>query len=249
MTERGVVFGQAVDAYDRLRPSYPPVAIDHVLSITSVGTAVEVGAGTGIATTGFAREGLRIVCVEPDPAMAAVLEARRLPGVEVVLSRFEDWAPKEIRVDLVFAAQAWHWIELGLGYQKALEILRPGGVIALMWNVQVERYRRFGTVYQEHAPELLAEADARILRRDSNTWRGELEDAGFADVGQFTHPWSVSRSAAEVCALYSTFSDHITLDPGRRERLLGALETHIDGMGGSVQLEYRTQVFTGRAPT
>ena len=248
MTERGVVFGKAVDAYDRLRPSYPSVAIDHILGITSIESAVDVGAGTGIATNGFARDGLRIVCLEPDPAMAAVLEARHLPGVEIVVSRFEDWATEE-QVDLVFAAQAWHWIEPGLGYIKALEILRPGGVIALMWNVQVERYRRFGTVYREHAPELLAEADARIVRRDSTTWLEELADAGFADVGLFTHPWSVSRSSADVSALYSTFSDHITLASGRRERLLGALEGHIDGMGGSVRLDYRTQVFTGRAPT
>jgi trans-aconitate methyltransferase len=249
MTERAVVFGQAVEAYDRLRPAYPMAAIEHVLGLTTAHTAVEIGAGTGIATAGFAGAGLRITCVEPDPTMAAALESRRLPGVDVVISRFEEWPGPEVRCDLVFAAQSWHWIDGGVGYPKVLGMLAPGGVVALMWNVHVDRYGAFSSVYEEHAPELLAEADARIARRDSDVWLGELRDAGFEDVGLFTHTWSASMPAADVASLYSTFSDHITLDPSRRERLLTGLVELIDRAGGRVDIAYRTQVFTGRSPS
>jgi trans-aconitate methyltransferase len=249
VTERAVVFGQAVEAYDRLRPSYPATAIDHVLGLTTVKTAVEIGAGTGIATAGFARPELRITCLEPDPAMAGALESRRLPNVDVVISRFEDWPGPDTPCDLVFAAQSWHWIDGDVGYPKVLGMLAPGGVIALMWNVQIDRYRAFTSVYQEHAPELLAEADARISRRDSDVWLGELQEAGFRDVGLFTHTWSASLTGADLASLYSTFSDHITLDPPRRERLLAGLVEHIDGAGGRAQTDYRTQVFTGRSPS
>jgi trans-aconitate methyltransferase len=249
MTERAVVFGQAVEAYDRLRPAYPMTAIDHVLGLRTAHTAVEIGAGTGIATAGFARAGLRITCVEPDPTMATALESRRLPGVDVVISRFEEWPGPEAPCDLVLAAQSWHWIDGRVGYPKVLGMLAPGGVVALMWNVQVDRYRAFTAVYQQHAPELLAEADARIARRDSDVWLGELREAGFQDVGLFTHAWSASMPAADVASLYSTFSDHITLDPSRRERLLTGLVELIDGAGGRVDIAYRTQVFTGRSPS
>jgi SAM-dependent methyltransferase len=223
-------------------------AVDRVLGLVPARTAIEVGAGTGLATAVFAREELSIIAVEPDPDMAEALRRRRLPGVEVVVSKFETWPPPEDRFDLLFSAQAWHWVERETGYRKALDLLRPGGLIALIWNVQRDRYRQFEAVYRLHAPELLAEADARIMRRDSEAWLDDLNAFGFEDVALFAHGWSVDRSAAEVTALYSTFSDHILLDAPRREMLLSDLQDHIESEGDVARLDYRTQVFTGRAP-
>ncbi len=247
MSERSVVFGRSGDVYDRARPDYPQVAVDHVLGLTDVVSAVEVGSGTGIATARFARPGLEMICIEPDAGMAALLTRRRLPGVKVVVSTFEDWPAPGGTFGLLLAAQSWHWIDTEIGYPKAHDLLRPGGVIALMWNVQIDRFGEFEAVYRRHAPELLAEADIRIVRRDSDVWLDELRTAGFDDVGVFTHQWSATRRPEELSALYSTFSDHIVLDDESRQALLAALETHVEELGGSVRLDYRTQVFTGRA--
>jgi hypothetical protein len=55
-------------------------------------------------------------------------------------------------------------------------------------------------------------------------------------------------SAADTRLLYSTYSDHMMLEPAQRHRLLDALEGHVEGLGGTITHMYRTQVFTGRAP-
>jgi protein-L-isoaspartate O-methyltransferase len=78
--ERRLAFGQVAQLYDRVRPSYPPVVIDAVLDF--VGSAdrvriVEVGAGTGNATTLLAQRGLAVLALEPDRAMAAVARGLR----------------------------------------------------------------------------------------------------------------------------------------------------------------------------
>jgi SAM-dependent methyltransferase len=245
--ERAVVFGRAAEVYDRVRPSYPEEAIHHIVSMTDVTAAVEVGAGTGKATRRFAHPGRSILCLEPDPGMAAVLVARELPGVEVVVARFEEWAGPDRPVDLIYAAQAWHWVDRDIGYNRALGMLRPHGVLALMWNVPVDRYGPFTEVYRDHAPQLLAEQDDRIRRRDSETWLEELAAAGFHEVGMFTHHWEVSLDAGDTRLLYSTYSDHMLLEPSVRRRLLDALEAHVTGLGGTMLHRYRTQVFTGRA--
>jgi protein-L-isoaspartate O-methyltransferase len=243
--ERAVIFGRAAGAYDAARPGYPIEAIRHVLGRAEVEVAVEIGAGTGKATTTFAPEVGRIICVEPSAEMAALLEQRGLPGVEVVVSRLEEWEGPGEPVDLVYAAQAWHWVDHSIAYGRAMEMLRPGGLIALIWNVPQDRYEVFEEAYRAHAPEILAEHDARIRRRDTDTWLGELSGAGFEGVELFTHQWSQNLSPVELRALYATYSDHMLVPEPRRSRMLDALEETVRKRGGSITLEYATRVFSG----
>jgi len=244
---RAVIFGRDADAYDAGRPGYPIEAARHVLDRADVFTAVEIGAGTGKATAMFAPEIERIVCVEPSAEMAAVLDAKDLPGVEVVVSTFDVWSGPGDPVDLVYAAQAWHWVDHSTAYSRVWEMLRPGGVVALIWNVPEDRYELFEEVYRKHAPEILAEQDERIRRRDGHAWKGDLVEAGFEAVELFTHHWSQHHSPEGMRALYSTYSDHMMIPEPRRNRLLDALEGAVRYQGGLI-LDYQTNVFSGVRP-
>ena len=52
----------------------------------------------------------------------------------IVECAFETWQPSAgIRLDLVFAATAWHWIDPATRYQRAWDALRPGGHLAF-WS-------------------------------------------------------------------------------------------------------------------
>lgn len=248
MEQRAVVFGREAGAYEAARPGYPAEAVRHVLARTEIRTAVEIGAGTGKATEGFAPRVRWIVCVEPSPEMAAILEAKTLPGVEVVVTSFEDWEGPEAPVDLVYAAQVWHWIDHSSGYGRVQEMLRPGGLVALIWNVPEDRYELFADVYRAHAPEVLADYDERIRRRDTDTWKDDLAAAGLGAVELFTHHWSQTLSPERLRALYSTYSDHMMIPEPRRGRLLDALEEAVRAQGGEITLDYRTNVFSGVNP-
>lgn len=245
---RAVIFGRDAATYEEARPSYPDAVIEHVGSLVDARHAVEVGAGTGKATVGMAREGLDIICLEPSPQMAAVLQARGLPGVEVAVTTFEDWAGEPGSIDLLYAAQAWHWVDRDTGFAKASSILRPGGAIALMWNIPLDRYGRHEETYSRHAPQLLAERDERIERRDDHDWGADMSSAGFVDTERFTHRWSEELGADRYRALYSTYSDHMMLDEPVRSRLLDGLAADVERWGGSAEVEYRSEVFTARKP-
>lgn len=244
---RAVIFGRDAGRYDEFRPAYPAEAIAHVIGLVDATAAVEVGAGTGKATADVARPGLRLTCLEPSEDMASVLRGRDLPGVEVVVSTLEDWEAEADSVDLMYAAQAWHWVDRSVAYGKARSVLRHGGVLALIWNIPHDRYAEFEEVYSRHAPGLLEERDERIKRRDSHRWDDDMREAGFSDVDVFTHEWSTEMTPVEYCSLHSTYSDHMMLAPNLRTALLEDLRRAAVARGGPVTVNYRTEVFSGRA--
>jgi SAM-dependent methyltransferase len=169
---RQTVFGEAVEEYDAARPGYPEKLATDVLAYAAAGPAaspaaarwpaVEVGAGTGKATVLFAGRGLQLTCVEPDPRMAAVLRrnVRDCTDVTVADGQFETWEPPAgARPRLLISAQAWHWVDPALRWDKAATVLTPGGTIALWWNgwaVASEQLRAaLQAVHEEHGvPEL-----------------------------------------------------------------------------------------------
>ena len=245
---RAVVFGRDAVGYETARPSYPGAAIAYIDALAEPDVAVEVGAGTGKATEAMARPGTRLICLEPSPQMADILVAKELPGVQVIVSTFEDWAAEPGSVDLIYAAQAWHWVDRQGGFEKTLRLLRPGGALALIWNIPLDRYQRHQEIYDRFAPQLLAELDERIKRRDSHDWSVDMETAGFVDVQRFTHEWSEELTSDRYRALYSTYSDHMMLEEPARTRLLDALAESVESEGGTATVEYRTEVFSGRRP-
>lgn len=238
---RALIFGDAAATYDAARPDYPIEAIDHVLGLTGVRRALEVGAGTGKATARFARPGLGITCLEPSPAMAAVLIGRGLPAVDVEVVAFEEWNGSGSSVDLVYAAQSWHWLEHSTAYERANRLLRKGGALALIWNVEQDRYARFAAVYRVHGPEILEESAGS----KDQSWLAHLEAAGFREPHVFTHRWAIEHTASSYRRLLSTYSDHMMIPEPRRSRLLDELESAVTNVGGSVTVEYETRVFAG----
>jgi SAM-dependent methyltransferase len=57
----------------------------------------------------------------------------------VETSTFEDWDDRGRRFDVLVAASAWHWVDPSVGWQRAYDVLHPGGWIALLGHVVVRR--------------------------------------------------------------------------------------------------------------
>ncbi|WP_058043436.1 class I SAM-dependent methyltransferase [Streptomyces roseifaciens] len=135
---RSESFNSAAAQYAANRPSYPPALLDAVEELTGsplAGSRVaDVGAGTGIATALLRERGADVVAVEPGGGMAARFR-RTLPGVPLVRGDGNALPLADGSRDLITYAQSWHWTDTERSVPEALRVLRPGGALALWWNI------------------------------------------------------------------------------------------------------------------
>lgn len=122
--------------YDRIRPGYPAEAVHWLVSRPGspvVRDVADVGAGTGKYTRELHAAGLNVHAVDPSADMLSQL-SRSLPGVPAGIGTAEQTGLPDSCVDAVTVAQAWHWCDPEAASREFARILRPHGVLGLVWN-------------------------------------------------------------------------------------------------------------------
>ncbi|MFH1170728.1 MAG: class I SAM-dependent methyltransferase [Candidatus Vogelbacteria bacterium] len=154
-------FDVFAETYHSVRPGYPAQLykdIRKLCGISNTSRLLEIGAGSGIATTELAKFGGRIVAIEPGTHLATIArkQTKGFKSVEILEGTFEDFESAE-QFDAILAFTAYHWIDEGIKYQKVLDLLDDAGSLVLVWNsfflsdsaVTAEVNR----AYHEHLPD------------------------------------------------------------------------------------------------
>src|SRR6266581_2914320 len=142
----GKVFDEIAAEYDRHRPAYPDELIDQACEVAGIGRGdqvLEVGCGSGQLTRALLARGLRVTAVEPGQNLIA-LARQNLGGagaVEFVNAQFEDAPLPREQFRAVFSASAFHWVDPEVSWQKAADVLVPGGTLALVQYFGLEEPR------------------------------------------------------------------------------------------------------------
>ena len=134
---RRLSFGSVADDYDRYRPAPPPQALDWLVP-PGARAVLDLAAGTGLVTRGLIGRAARVVAVEPDARMRAVLAAR-CPQAEVLDGRGEDIPLPDASVDAVVISAAWHWLDPAQAVPEITRVLRAGGTLGVMWTTRDDR--------------------------------------------------------------------------------------------------------------
>jgi len=199
-TER---FSSRVENYVRYRPSYPPAAIELLQSRCGLRPGVrvaDIGSGTGILTQLLLEAGAEALAVEPNEAMRAAAEAqlREQARFHSVPGSAEATTLSASSVELVVAAQAFHWFNVERARTEALRIIRPGGFAALLWNQHPSSASAFLGDYEALVRAYSSEYDQVVKSRaDEASMRayfgGSMECARFAHQQLFDYEGLVGR--------------------------------------------------------
>ena len=224
-------FSDQAHAYARSRPGYPPELLDAMIARAGVregDLVADIGAGTGIFTRMLAERGFRVRAIDPTPAMRE--QAQLGEGVEYTEGSFEDTGLAAESVDWVTAAQSFHWADAAKSLPEVRRILRPGACFTIFWNDRrndespvlqwltdyldrevpewVEGYRKLDP------PSLLVSTgDFEEVRTDEATHVVEMDRARFVTLWRSHRRLRVGAGKEGV------------------ERLIRALETHLDETG------------------
>lgn len=131
-------FGRGAEDYERARPGYPRETMDLLaaeLPIRPRSRVCDLAAGTGKLTRLLLDTGADVVAVEPVEAMRRKLTVV-CPDARVIDGTAEAIPLDDASVDVVTIAQAFHWFSTDEAVGEIARVLRPGGGLAMVWNVQ-----------------------------------------------------------------------------------------------------------------
>lgn len=132
-------FSNRVEYYVRYRPGYPQEAVTFLevnIGLTQDAQIADLGSGTGISTKLFLDHGNRVYGIEPNREMREAAE-RLLAGYDQFVSvdgTAEATGLPDQSVDIVVAAQAFHWFDRPRTGAECKRILRHSGWAVLLWN-------------------------------------------------------------------------------------------------------------------
>ena len=127
--------------YAAARPAYPAELMAWLAEKgVGEGTKIaDIGAGTGKFTAQLIDLGAEVFAVEPNADMRTRLTERFGTHAQchIVDATAESTALASASVELVTAAQAFHWFDAAAFARECARILVPGGKICLIWNLRV----------------------------------------------------------------------------------------------------------------
>jgi len=248
--------------YDRFRPGYPDEVFETIeakLGLPTRPLVVDLGAGTGRASLAMAARGWRVTAVEPGKAMLSLLRDRASDDglvVSTIEADAEATGLDPMSVDLVTAAQAFHWFAQKEALAEITRILRPGGGLALFWNVRDAARSPFLAEYAELLKRSVQRADdpgiGRYEARGREATRGALSRArGFQPPELVELHQEVSMTAEEFIGMVFTASYvRVGLSPERQDRLRDELAAllgrHRMAGGQPFSIPYRIDLWIAR---
>lgn len=232
---RRLSFGPAAELYDRIRPSYPPEALEWLLGAHPL-RVLDLGAGTGILTRVLVALGHEVIAVEPDAGMRDKLLSRS-PHVLAEIGSAERIPLPDGSVDAVVAGQAYHWFDQDKAHPEIARVLKVGGVFGPLWNMRDDSVDWVKEMSQIPGMEDARDTRSGIFEEDFEGF-GPL--FGSAEARQFSH--TTRHDEESIVALIQSRSYHLTASPEEQRRMESEMRRIVADLGPEFDLPYTTVV-------
>lgn len=256
--KRSESFDQMAILYDKVRPSYPNQLIEDIISKTQITPnhkLLEIGAGTGKATVQFAEKGFYLDCVEVGHKLANILKAKCsiYPKVKVEVSTFEQWEAEDQKLyDLIYSAQAFHWIDKKIKYKKAHGLLKENGHLALFWyqnsDKKTELLDELNSMIKNHVPDFFDnEVEKESYIENIKLRKSEIIESGFFNLPVvFDYTLENMMDAETYIQSINTYSQFAILNDNLKTKLNDEIRRIINNHGGYINSQIVYSLFLAK---
>lgn len=248
MTDTVERFSNRVANYVKFRPGYPREIIGYLeqtCGFTHESVVADIGCGTGLSSQLFLENCNRVIGVEPNVAMraAAVEFLSDFPDFSIIDGTSEATTLPDNSVDIVVAAQAFHWFDPDKTRTEFRRILKPGGHVVLIWN---ERQLDTTPFLREYEAFLLKYANDYSRVRHENIdaatldafFQAKFQSATFKNLQVFDFEGLRGRM---LSSSYMPNEDHASF-PEMSEELRALFAKYAES--GRIKVFYDTNVYT-----
>jgi SAM-dependent methyltransferase len=243
-------FSNRVEDYVKYRPHYPAEIIPFLQSAYGLSTdklIADIGAGTGISTELFLDAGYRVIAVEPNTEMRekAIELLGDKPGFEAQDGTAEDTGLDSGSVDAIVAAQAFHWFDREQVKAEFQRILKPGGLVVLIWNERLT-----ASAFEKEYDELIIRHGKDYRKVDHRNIDTEKIKSFFAPLPCglkiFPNQQLFDFEGLQGRLLSSSYMP--SADDEGYEAMVADLRALFDKYpeGGMIRISYETKVYVGR---
>jgi len=210
-------FNKQVDSYISARPSYPPEAIQHAVDVSGLlqgSRVVDVAAGTGKLTQLLVQYGFDLSAVEPAPGMRQGF-SKVLPSLPIIDGLAGSLPLPDSCVDALFVGQAFHWFGNREALQDFHRVLRPGGHLILIWNLEDDRIpwiKNMRALYEAY------EGDAPQFRHQK--WQLAFQNQPYFPFPTLTEYTNILHSTREQVWQRTLSKSYIANLPPEQQQLL-----------------------------
>jgi SAM-dependent methyltransferase len=240
-------FNTDANRYDRGRPDYPAEVAGWLrdsVALEPGRIVVDLGAGTGKFTRRLIATGAQVIAVEPVAAMRERL-VHDLPEVEALDGNATAIPLPDASIDAIVCAQAFHWFATPEALAEMHRVLKPGGILGLIWNT-----KDASVPWVKAAFDIAEPYEGDAPRFYTGAWRSAFPARGFGPLREerFAHEHRgapetviVDRllSVSFISALSDTERDKVVT----RLRALIATDPAIAGKA-EIAVPYTTFAFT-----
>jgi len=240
-------FDQVARSYDAVRMSYPAALFDDMFDyagLPAVKRALEIGCGSGQATKSVATRGITILCIESGVNLAELAQQNlaAFRNVRVVRSSFEEWTLEPELFDLVFSANAIHWVNRRVRTRKTARALRPGGTLAIFRNIPVRKHSAVEREIDAIMGRLASEEEPSQLPKESDFRRSGY----FEEFCKHRYEGAQVYDADSYADLLFTLQRYHRIPPEVRSERLSKVRAIVRENGGTILVRYVTHLLLAR---
>lgn len=208
--------------------------------------------------------GYQIRAIEIGEDMAEILRDKcaDYSNVTIDVASFEDWFNTEDqKYDMIYSAQAFHWIDKDIKYKKCYELLKDKGYLVLFWynpsghkfpvtididdqvNRVVKKYTEKYFINKEK-PERLAHTGVS----NNNERKTEIEETGlFHIISEQDYTHKIKNSPSQYLKAMKSVPAYASILDGLEANIIkkmdNEIETIISSYGGYVDEEFHYSLY------
>ncbi len=250
-------FNEDPENDDRYRPAYPLELFRDVFAYSGIGRGdalVEIGVGTGKATTPFLEAGCEVCAIELGDRLSAFVAGkfRNYGNFTVHCGDFMEFPVEDASVDLVYSATAFHWLPQEAAFEKIRRCLKPGGALAVFRiDAFPNRMNDPTNAANRLVYDRLRPSDRRIVEFSEDDCApavDALRSSGFRDVEAKLYHRVRTLSTEEYIGLLRTYSDHSLLESNLKRRFEEEMRDALNAVGSCINIYDTVALYLAKNP-